>query len=230
MPRKLHISRLMFNVSCFYFFSFLALLVFLPIFIILIFGTKKIFYKSMSLLCVILVRFSSIFLGFKYDIQGELPKKRCIIAPQHQSNWDSVVLCSIFPPSAFVLKSCLRKNLLMRLIIWKLDMIPVNNRKRNSSQFNMLLEKTKKVLKNKFHLIIYPEGSREMKRVKLRRGVAFLHKYLNTMVVPIQLKTGYCWPKGWLKFPGIITVKIKEPIKKKEPHLLIQHLENIYYE
>jgi 1-acyl-sn-glycerol-3-phosphate acyltransferase len=63
-------------------------------------------------------------------------------------------------------------------------------------------------------VVIFPEGTRVGvgETPPLASGFAGLYKMLRLPVVPIALDTGTVWPKAFVKYPGIVHMKIGAPI------------------
>ncbi len=63
-------------------------------------------------------------------------------------------------------------------------------------------------------IVLFPEGTRvpHGERPELRAGFAGLYKVLGLPVVPIALDSGKIWPKGLVKRPGVVTLKVGETI------------------
>ena len=62
--------------------------------------------------------------------------------------------------------------------------------------------------------MIFPEGTRVVPGDKppLQPGFAGLYKSLGVPVVPIALDSGRLWPRGFVKKPGIVTMRVGNPI------------------
>jgi 1-acyl-sn-glycerol-3-phosphate acyltransferase len=80
-------------------------------------------------------------------------------------------------------------------------------------------------------VIMFPEGTRTEvgSQGKYKGGGSRLAIETGTVVVPIAVNSGQCWPKNsFIKKPGLITVSIGAPISPegKTPTELMQAVEN----
>jgi 1-acyl-sn-glycerol-3-phosphate acyltransferase len=78
---------------------------------------------------------------------------------------------------------------------------------------------------------MFPEGTRIAvgRRGKYKGGGARLAVETNTLVVPIAMNSGECWPKNsFIKKPGTITVSIGKPISPEglSANEVMQKVEN----
>ncbi|WP_428738426.1 lysophospholipid acyltransferase family protein [Sulfurimonas sp.] len=146
----------------------------------------------------------------------------CIIAANHNSHIDTMVLLSLFPISKIkrvrpvAAADYFLKN---RFIAWFskeiIEIIPLS-RKAAKTQGHPLAEVIQ-ALDNNEIVIIFPEGSRgESEELSsFKTGVAHLaKKFPNVPVIPVYIHgAGKCLPKGEALFvPFIIDVKLSEAI------------------
>jgi 1-acyl-sn-glycerol-3-phosphate acyltransferase len=64
-------------------------------------------------------------------------------------------------------------------------------------------------------VVIFPEGTRQdlVAAPDYKPGIAAMYKDLNLPVTPVALNTGLIWkPKGLMRSPGRVTIKILPPI------------------
>ena len=63
-------------------------------------------------------------------------------------------------------------------------------------------------------MVIFPEGTRVPvgETPELRPGFAGLYSALGLPVVPVAHDSGKVWPKGLVKYPGVIRLKVGETI------------------
>lgn len=155
-------------------------------------------------------------LGLNYKIEGveNLPPQPYIIASKHQSAWETVAMCYLFPPSSYVLKKELKYVPIINLHFSRQKVISVDRKLGKRALIPM-------IKMGKFHtdakrcIIIYPEGTRSEvgKAGRYRPGVFSLQQGLKIPVVPVALNSGAFWPRrSWLKKKGTITVSILPPI------------------
>lgn len=196
------------------------------------FFTKKIFSLILQCHCKFFLFLSEIILGFKYNIKGNMPKIQCIIAPQHQSSLDSVIMMAHISDASFLYQSSLKRNPIMWLISKKLRMIPViSPKKKKNNQFKTIKYMAREVFQLGRKLVIFPQGGHSSKSLlPIRKGVFFLHKIFKLPIVPIKLTTGSSWSKGFFKKPSEIFITIYKPIFIPDVLEYEKILTKIYYE
>ena len=91
------------------------------------------------------------------------------------------------------------------------------NRSSQSQALKHTIAETKKALDKNMVIIIFPEGTRTEPGHRSERyfpGIKALYSSSDAPVVPIALNSGVCWPgKKFVMKPGLVTIKILEPIK-----------------
>ena len=133
-------------------------------------------------------------------------------------------------PLVFVYKKALGYIPFFGWGIALLRMIPID-RSKGRDAFQQILVQGKKRLADGQWIIMFPEGTRIPvgKRGKYKGGGARLAVETNTLVVPLAVNSGECWPKNsFVKKPGLITVSIGKPISPEglDPSQVMQKVEN----
>jgi 1-acyl-sn-glycerol-3-phosphate acyltransferase len=151
--------------------------------------------------------------GVRYKVEGLENIKdltAAVVLCKHQSAWETLALRQILPTQTALLK---RSLLWLPLWGWALATLkPIAiDRTQQRAALRMLLEKGTQYLNEGIWVVVFPEGTRtapgEVK--KFNAGGAMLAEKSGYPVVPIALNSGQCWPRySFLKYPGIITVKI----------------------
>ena len=151
--------------------------------------TDKIIYIWANVY-LLLVR---LLFGIKVEARGKMIGHRMIIASNHQSAVDGILILSISPKTIIFF----RKDLpLISGLLEKIGMIPVNGVKG-------WLAKAQKVQTN-INLCIFPEGSRvssDQEEIKYKSGVTVIAAHTMRNIQPIAMHSGLFWGK-WL-FPRI---------------------------
>lgn len=154
--------------------------------------------------------------NIKYQVIGKenIPKNTpFVIMANHESTWETVVLQPMFPPLCTVLKKELLRIPFFGWALASLEPVAID---RNNPR-----EAMKKVTEGGIacinkgrNLLIFPEGSRnpEKKSKKYARSGANIAIKAGVPVLPIAHNGASCWPHGFLKKPGIITLSIGKPI------------------
>jgi 1-acyl-sn-glycerol-3-phosphate acyltransferase len=155
--------------------------------------------------------------GIHYRIKGQenLPDAPAIVLSKHQSAWETIFLCfTMTRPLVFVFKKELTYIPFFGWGIALLRMIPID-RSKSKDAFAQVVEQGKRRLAGGQWIIMFPEGTRIPvgRKGKYKSGGARLAVETKTMVIPIALNAGECWPKNsFIKNPGVITVSIGKPI------------------
>ena len=156
--------------------------------------------------------------GTTFTVEGleNIPKSGgYILAPKHQSFWDTYALLPWLDDPVYILK---RELLWIPVFGWyvaKQRMIPVN-RGAKGKVMAQVIERTKLEMANGRQLIIYPEGTRRPPGAppEYKYGIARLYRDINVPVVPVAMHPGLFWPRRkFLRFPGHFTVRILPPIE-----------------
>lgn len=158
-----------------------------------------------------------LIMGLDYRVTGReyLPAEGSyIIAPKHQSVWETLKLHLIFGDPAIILK-----RELMRIPIWgwylaRIGLIPVD-RGRGSRALKSMLAGARKVAAEGRAIVIFPQGTRIApgQWAPYRFGAAKLYTELGVPIVPVALNSGVFWGKNrFLKRSGTIDVEILPPI------------------
>lgn len=171
--------------------------------------------------------------GIRYRMKGaeNLPDTAAILLPKHQSAWETIFLFYAMPrPLVYVFKKELTYIPFFGWGIALLRMIPIDRNKTRDA-FSQVVEQGRKRLANGHWMILFPEGTRIPvgQKGRYKGGGARLAVETNTVVVPIALNAGECWPKNsFIKKPGIITVSIGKPISPEglTATELMQRVEN----
>jgi len=77
-----------------------------------------------------------------------------------------------------------------------------------------MLKAAREAIADNRPIIIFPEGTRVPPGEKppLQPGFAGLYKSLGLPVVPVALDSGRLWPRSFVKRPGVVTIRMGEPI------------------
>jgi len=155
--------------------------------------------------------------GTRSEITGQenLPEGSYIIAPKHQSFWDTFSFLPDIPDALYILKRELTWIPVFGWYIAKMRMIPVDRGSR-SKALRMAVAATKAELaRNSRQLIIYPEGTRRPPGAEpaYKWGIVELYTQLNLPVVPVAHVAGLYWPRRkFMRYPGTIKARFLPPI------------------
>jgi 1-acyl-sn-glycerol-3-phosphate acyltransferase len=154
--------------------------------------------------------------GIDYEIRGreKIPDGAILVAPKHQSAWETFALLPLFDNPTFILKRELQWIPIFGWLTIKGRMVPVD-RSKGSQALIAMAERARIELADRRQLIIFPEGTRRPAGAEPRYkyGVAHLYAAEGVPCVPVALNSGLFWPRRSLRrFPGKIVVEILDPI------------------
>ena len=143
--------------------------------------------------------------GATFTIEGleNLPDGPCIIAPKHQSAWDTIMLLPWIPDSVFMLK---RELIQMPLFGWYLKkqrQIAVDRAQTGRAMADAIA-RTKAEVETGRQLVIFPEGTRRPPGAApdYKRGIQRLYRDLGVPVIPVVMHPGLFWPRGSFRRQG----------------------------
>lgn len=162
------------------------------------------------------VKFCRIFLGIRWEVKGRehIPEGPCIIASNHQSIWETVVLYLLLDRSLYVLKQELAKNPLWGGYMLKIGCIPVD-REAGIAALKDLVHKASARFEDGKKVILFPEGTRmppgEMG--EFQAGIAAIYTANTVPVCLLAHNAGLCMPKKGAYKKGTITFEFLPPIE-----------------
>lgn len=158
--------------------------------------------------------------GVKYEVLGmdNILSSPSIIASNHQSMWETLCFCQIFPQHVWVLK---KELLSIPFFGWALRVAsPIGiNRDTGAGAMAEVLKQGVDRFKRGFWILTFPEGTRLMpgERKKYKLGTARLALLLNANILPVAHNAGICYPRtGLCLYPGVITVSILPSISVED--------------
>ena len=154
--------------------------------------------------------------GIDCKIRGreKIPRGPLIVAPKHQSAWETFALLSLFDNPLFIVKRELQWIPIFGWLMIKGRMVPVD-RGAGSQALSAMTERARLELSAGRQLIIFPEGTRRPAGAEPRYkyGVAHLYAAEGVPCLPIALNSGLFWPRRSIRMlPGTVLVEILDPI------------------
>jgi 1-acyl-sn-glycerol-3-phosphate acyltransferase len=155
--------------------------------------------------------------GTKSEITGleNLPEGSYILAPKHQSFWDTIAFLPHIPDALYILKRELTWIPFFGWYIMKMRMIPVDRGSRSKALKAVIAATRAELARNSRQLIIYPEGTRRAPgdEPAYKWGIVELYAQLDIPVVPVAHVAGLYWPRRkFLRYPGTIKARFLPPI------------------
>jgi 1-acyl-sn-glycerol-3-phosphate acyltransferase len=154
--------------------------------------------------------------GTRSEITGleNLPEGSFILAPKHQSFWDTIAFFPYLRDPLYILKRELTWIPFFGWYIMKMRLIPVNRGNRSKALKQVVVD-TRREMAHDRQLIIYPEGTRRAPGDEplYKYGIVELYSQLDLPVVPVAHVAGLFWPRRkFLRYPGTIKAKFLAPI------------------
>jgi 1-acyl-sn-glycerol-3-phosphate acyltransferase len=154
--------------------------------------------------------------GTKSEITGleNLPEGSFILAPKHQSFWDTIAFFPYLRDPLYILKRELTWIPFFGWYLLKMRLIPVNRGNRSKALKQVVVD-TRREMERDRQLIIYPEGTRRAPGDEplYKYGIVELYSQLGMPVVPVAHVAGLFWPRRkFMRYPGTIKAKFLPPI------------------
>ncbi len=137
-----------------------------------------------------------------------------LVAPKHQSAWETFALLQFFDEPLYILK---RELLWLPFFGWylaKARMIGVDRSAGGRALIAMARRARAEVLRGR-QLIIFPEGTRRPVGAPpdYKHGVSQIYVECGVTCIPVALNAGLFWPRRtFMRYPGTIVVEFLDPI------------------
>lgn len=153
--------------------------------------------------------------GIDHRIEGleHLPPRPYLVASRHESAWEVLFYPLFFDDPAAFAKQEIFSYPLGGLIARSTGQIKID-RGGDLAGLRSAFDGARAAVAAGRNLLIFPSGTRHVEgRDRIQAGVGALYDLLRVPCVPVMVDSGRCWPPdSWLKHPGIIHVRIGEPI------------------
>ena len=155
--------------------------------------------------------------GTQSRIEGmeNLPEGPFILAPKHQSFWDTIAFFPYLSDPVYILKRELMWIPFFGWYVGKMRMIPINRGSRSKALKQALDVAQLRMAENR-QLIIYPEGTRRSPGAEpaYKWGIAEIYATLGVPVVPVAHVAGLYWPRRkFMRYPGVIHARFLPAIE-----------------
>jgi 1-acyl-sn-glycerol-3-phosphate acyltransferase len=202
-------------------FSVLALLwtgVLSLLYLPLLLAPRHVMQRAAALWCLGLITLVGVCCGLRWRVidRENLPEGAAVIAAKHQSAWDTLIFHVLVDDPVFVLKRELLQVPLLGWYMRKAGSIAVDRAAGFRAMKGMLPE-VERALADGAQVIVFPEGTRTApgQRRLYQPGIAAIYARVDAPIVPIALNSGMFWSRrGFLKFPGLITLQILPPMPR----------------
>ncbi|MEI6418836.1 MAG: lysophospholipid acyltransferase family protein [Sphingomonadales bacterium] len=166
---------------------------------------------------------SRLICGVRCEIDGEIPPGPHLFALKHEGGYEAILTLWWFQRPAVVMKAELRKIPIWGLTAARHGSIFVD-RSGTAGMLREMMRQAGAAVAAGRPVVIFPEGTRVPPGTApdLAAGFAGLYKILKLPVVPIALDSGRVWPKGWVKFPGTVQLKVGEAIPPGLPRAEVE--------
>lgn len=164
--------------------------------------------------------------GISYKVTGweNLPETPFIFASQHQATWENLFFQYILGNPVMFAKKEIFSYPIVGMLARKNGHILVD-RKGSIDRLRSAFHQAKDMEGTNRNFLIYPVGTRKPEAWgKIQSGVGVLYQLLGRPVVPVLLDSAKCWPYGtWMKYSGIIQVKLQPAIEPEMPRRKFVH-------
>ena len=162
----------------------------------------------------------AVICGVRHRVVGaeHIPASGAIVAGNHQSMWETIVLLALLPRPAMVLK---RELLRIPIYGWWAHRtgVPID-RHGGAKSLRKLQRETERHIARGDQIVVFPEGTRGPPGDlgPLQPGVAGMYLAAARPVTPVVHNSGEFWRHpGGAKSPGVITIRFLPPIAEKMP-------------
>lgn len=154
-----------------------------------------------------------VFAGVRLRVEGVVPQSGVLVAIKHQAAYETYLTLHLFDNPAVVMKVELRRIPFWGLAAERHGSI-FADRQAGAGALRVMLRAGEAAKAAGRPVVIFPEGTRVPPGASppLQPGFAGLYRMLKLPVVPAALDSGRCWPKGFIKHAGTVTVRFGETI------------------
>jgi len=154
-----------------------------------------------------------VVLGIRYRVDGTWPARPVLAAFKHQAAYETILIVHLLGTPAAVMKVELTRIPLWSRVAMLYGMIPVD-RDEAASALKAMVRAASAARDAGRSVVIFPEGTRALpgEAPPLKAGLAGLYRALKLPLVPVAVDSGRLWPKGFVKYPGVVTFRIGEAL------------------
>ncbi|GAA3998432.1 lysophospholipid acyltransferase family protein [Sphingomonas humi] len=152
-------------------------------------------------------------LGIRFEMDGVIPDGPVLVAFKHQAMVETIETLLLVKTPVVVMKQQYVSTPLLGPTMRSFGVIGVD-REAGASALREMMQRGKQAIAEGRPVVIFPEGTRVPvgETPELRPGFAGLYRALGLSVVPVAHDSGKVWPKGFVKYPGVIRLKVGDTI------------------
>lgn len=152
-------------------------------------------------------------MGVTTRVEGALPQTPALVVFKHESMFETIEVLVLFEKPAVVLKKQLSRIPVWGFAAERHGVIPID-REGGASAVRQMIAAGKAAISDGRPIILFPEGTRVAhgEAPPLGSGMAALYRMLGLPLVPVALDSGRVWPRGFVKRPGVVTMKVGDTI------------------
>ncbi len=152
-------------------------------------------------------------IGVTTRVEGTLPQTPALVVFKHESMFETIETLVLFEKPAVVFKKELERIPVWGFAARRHGVIPID-REGGAAVVRQMIAAGKAAIAEGRPIILFPEGTRVAhgKAPPLGSGMAALYRMLGLPLVPVALDSGKVWPRGFLKRPGVVTMRVGETI------------------
>lgn len=200
--------------AAFYLTTFVQMIIYAPFYFLMPRKKAWIVPKTWARVTLFLQKYIA---GTDYEVEGRenLPKGAYIIAPKHQSAWETFGLVPQLDDPSLIMKRELTWIPIFGWYMAKTQIIPIDRGSPLKAMKTVLNGAKEKAAQGR-QILIFPEGTRRQPGAEpdYKPGIMAIYNELGLQVVPIAHNAGLYWPRGnFRRYPGKIRVRILPPIE-----------------
>ena len=213
-----------------YFRAFLTFALLGPILLIVVFLYPPLLYRLIVPFCKVMI----FMFGCTIKTKGKFPENECfVIMANHASFLDVFAIPTVFKGRFSAVAAAFNFKIpLYSIFLKKLKVVPIN--RLNKEQAIAGINLAEKVLKEGYHIVILPEGTRTRTGAlgKFKKGGFHLAKNANVRILPVFTNGLYkIKPKNrWTINPGMIEINIGDPLETNNKNIeeLLKETEELF--
>jgi 1-acyl-sn-glycerol-3-phosphate acyltransferase len=156
---------------------------------------------------------AKVILGIEWESTADIKQDQALYIFKHESMYEAIETLALFDRPIVVMKQELLDIPGWGHAATRHGSIGVN-REAGAAALRTMMAAAKEAKASGRPVVLFPEGTRVWRgeQPPLKAGLAGLYKMLGMPVIPVALDTGRLWPRGFVKYPGKVRMKVGETI------------------